>query len=228
MRLIDADACREDFMQEVYAELESDPDNVRANRIIDLFDMMPTIESPRDWTPCAEGLPTEDGKYWVTFMYYGRPFVDKRIYHTRSKTWVKTVNVVAWMPANPKPEPYNPDHIVDPNKMVKEPFVRSEACQRCEDNEKCLWELDAICHCCKPKKADHNKRRRRRERMDSWLDLEPRTFYQVVWKDNSWAVGCSPTMYNIESAQPVAEAFRRDGCEAHVIEITQTRKICTN
>ena len=60
MRLIDADACREDFMQEVYAELESDPDNVRANRIIDLFDMMPTIESPRDWTPCAEGMPTKE------------------------------------------------------------------------------------------------------------------------------------------------------------------------
>lgn len=36
-------------------------------------------------------------------------------------------------------------------KEEKEPFVRSKACQRCKENEKCLWDLDAVCHCCKPK-----------------------------------------------------------------------------
>ena len=70
-----------------------------------------------DWTPCAEGMPTEDGEYWVTFMHYGAPFVDKRTFHARTGIWAKTTNVIAWMP---KPAPYNPDHIVDTNKKVKE------------------------------------------------------------------------------------------------------------
>ena len=116
MRLIDADACREDFMQEVYAELESDPDNVRANRIIDLFDMMPTIESPRDWTPCAEGLPTvketvlatiEDGfGNDIMFAWYdGENWQDG---------YKNKIPVIAWQPL---PAPYRAD---DTTGKVKE------------------------------------------------------------------------------------------------------------
>ena len=41
-RLIDADAHREEFMEFVYAELQDDADNHRANRTIDFFDTLPT------------------------------------------------------------------------------------------------------------------------------------------------------------------------------------------
>ena len=61
--------------------------------------------------------------------------------------------------------------------------------------------------------------------MDNWVDLDPLTIYQITWKDKDGSVRYSPTMYNPKSAQMVAEQFRKDGCEAHVIEITQTRKI---
>ena len=40
-KYIDADAEREDFMAAIYEELQSDPYNNRANRIIDLFDNFP-------------------------------------------------------------------------------------------------------------------------------------------------------------------------------------------
>ena len=40
MRLIDADAEREGFMDMVYEQLADDPDNIRANTIIDYFDSM--------------------------------------------------------------------------------------------------------------------------------------------------------------------------------------------
>ena len=68
------------------------------------------------WTPCSKGLPTEDGEYLVTYMYYGTPLVDKRTY--RSGIWVRTKNVIAWMPSRNRPEPYNPDHIRDTTKKV--------------------------------------------------------------------------------------------------------------
>lgn len=42
MRLIDADANREDFMERVYDILLDEPDNIKANLIIDAFDEMPT------------------------------------------------------------------------------------------------------------------------------------------------------------------------------------------
>lgn len=45
MRLIDADAARDDFAKTVYAECLDDKDNIRANRIIDAFDDLPTIEA---------------------------------------------------------------------------------------------------------------------------------------------------------------------------------------
>lgn len=48
-RLIDVDEYRDEFMDGVYAECYDDPDNIRANSIIDIFDSAPTI------------IPAEDG-----------------------------------------------------------------------------------------------------------------------------------------------------------------------
>lgn len=42
MRLIDADAYRDDFMQTVYDLFSDEPDNIKANLIIDAFDRIPT------------------------------------------------------------------------------------------------------------------------------------------------------------------------------------------
>ena len=45
MRLIDADAVRDDFANTVYLECANDKDNSRANRIIGAFDDLPTIDA---------------------------------------------------------------------------------------------------------------------------------------------------------------------------------------
>lgn len=45
MRLVDQDKGRDDFMQLVYDELSSDPTNDRANRIIEAYDDLPTVEA---------------------------------------------------------------------------------------------------------------------------------------------------------------------------------------
>ena len=42
-RLIDQDAYRDEFMDGVYALCNDDPDNYRANAIIDLYDNAPTV-----------------------------------------------------------------------------------------------------------------------------------------------------------------------------------------
>ena len=73
-----------------------------------------------DWTPCAEGLPEETGKYWVSFFYYGAAFTEKRDYFAHEKRWGQGGNPVAWMPAENQPEPYNPDHIREATKMTQE------------------------------------------------------------------------------------------------------------
>lgn len=45
-RLIDADANRDEFMEEVYDILSDEPDNIKANLIIDAFDKIPTAYDP--------------------------------------------------------------------------------------------------------------------------------------------------------------------------------------
>ena len=45
MRLIDADEVRADFVHFVYEECSDDNDNNRADRIIDAFDDLPTIDA---------------------------------------------------------------------------------------------------------------------------------------------------------------------------------------
>ena len=48
MSLHDNDSYREEFMEEVYKLLADDPDNSRANEIIDLFDNAPEFNPPND------------------------------------------------------------------------------------------------------------------------------------------------------------------------------------
>lgn len=52
---INSDEVREDFMREVYRILDADPNNDRANQIIDVFDNLPTVEmkEPVQWKPTA-------------------------------------------------------------------------------------------------------------------------------------------------------------------------------
>ena len=45
-RLVDADANRDEFMEKVYDILSDEPDNIKANLIIDAFDEMPTAYAP--------------------------------------------------------------------------------------------------------------------------------------------------------------------------------------
>ena len=45
-RLIDAYANRDEFMEEVYDILSDEPDNIKANLIIDAFDEIPTAYDP--------------------------------------------------------------------------------------------------------------------------------------------------------------------------------------
>lgn len=57
MSLYDNDSYREEFMEEVYKLLADDPDNSRANEIIDLFDGAPSIPSSGVWVSVGEKLP---------------------------------------------------------------------------------------------------------------------------------------------------------------------------
>ena len=45
-RLIDADVNRDEFMEEVYDILSDEPDNIKANLIIDAFDEIQTAYDP--------------------------------------------------------------------------------------------------------------------------------------------------------------------------------------
>lgn len=53
MLLLDVDAEREGFMEAVYNILSGDPDNVRANMIIDCYDNLPTVDAVV--LPCKVG-----------------------------------------------------------------------------------------------------------------------------------------------------------------------------
>lgn len=52
---INSDEVREDFIREVYRILDADPNNDRANQIIDVFDNLPTVKmkEPVQWKPTA-------------------------------------------------------------------------------------------------------------------------------------------------------------------------------
>ena len=82
-------------------------------------------EESRDWTPCAEGLPEESGRYRVTVerFFNGKAsrFVSDREFFkylsagSRWESCVISENVLAWKPED---KPYNPDHIRDTTKKV--------------------------------------------------------------------------------------------------------------
>lgn len=130
------DDAREDFMHDVYNELDFLPTNEEANRIIDSFDMVTKgIKQEPRWIPVNERLP-ENAKHkgafcpkYYVMTEYG---VTEGWYNPDVKCWyvllwfmdgrfeewninidkgdipklVKNVPVIAWMPL---PEPYEED-----------------------------------------------------------------------------------------------------------------------
>ena len=67
MSLYDNDSYSEEFMEEVYKLLADDPDNSRANEIIDLFDNAPEFNPPNE-PLTLEQLREMDGEpVWVEF-----------------------------------------------------------------------------------------------------------------------------------------------------------------
>lgn len=156
MRLIDADAIVKSELQ----KHDKKPSDRAWDRFVDIRDAIkaaPTIESPRDWTPCAEGQNLPENKKEVLLSCVGhnkREYVCKGYYirkHTEEigaaddieADWDEVTDtnflpegfyecienwgdysfvyindaVLAWQPL---PEPYNPDHIRDTTKKVKE------------------------------------------------------------------------------------------------------------
>ena len=84
MRLIDADANRDEFMEEVYDILSDEPDNIKANLIIDAFDEIPTAYDPdkvveqleertaflKDCTKYGNKTAEQQSKSYDTMMMY--------------------------------------------------------------------------------------------------------------------------------------------------------------
>ena len=103
------DDAREDFMHDVYNELDFLPTNEEANRIIDSFDMVTKCKQEPRWIPVAERLPKDGGDYLVTLsLYVGgkEPVreVRKDFYCILSKKWLyNNDDVTAWKPL---PQPY--------------------------------------------------------------------------------------------------------------------------
>lgn len=75
---------------------------------------IPSIKPVQNWTPCSEGLPKANGRYFVTLHIYGEldfkvdetvvkiiPFFDKWRVPTHIPEWINealTQEVLAWMP----------------------------------------------------------------------------------------------------------------------------------
>ena len=66
--LIDADANREDFMERVYDILSDEPDNIKANLIIETFDEMPTAYDPDKVVEELEGYRKEMEQFGCSGM----------------------------------------------------------------------------------------------------------------------------------------------------------------
>lgn len=117
---------RDEFMEIVYEELQSDPDNNRANRIIDAADEYAEYEASKreaeqDWVSVEERLPEDPSPYTsiecnVTYEMYGGKlktttmnFVKekvrgKTVKRWRWKTMLSPWTVIAWKPL---PKPYD-------------------------------------------------------------------------------------------------------------------------
>ena len=125
MRLIDADA----LILELQKSGEENPSRkpIADGFISILRENCPTIESPRDWTPCAEGLPEKvDFRLWsknvlaTVEQKTGKRYVIEAYYHYGHGEWKHDQDedfvgeVIAWQPL---PAPYRAD---DTTGKVKE------------------------------------------------------------------------------------------------------------
>ena len=130
MKLYDNDSFRETFMKRVYELLADDPENYRANEIIDLFDNAPEFNPPNEWVSVEERLPeynpgTGAKSYWVAkkdnagnwqmkiaqYCDYGYAItVDAETEVTwRDWDFTKIVNVTHWMPLPAPPDRRPPE-----------------------------------------------------------------------------------------------------------------------
>jgi hypothetical protein len=103
------DDAREDFMHDVYNELDFLPTNDEANRIIDSFDMVTKgIKQEPRWIPVSERLPEENRMFLVTLVDKEDGCVCLEVvwYSHVSGEWEEVPTgekVIAWMPL---PQPY--------------------------------------------------------------------------------------------------------------------------
>lgn len=108
MRLIDADALKNDFDVQYFINNERVFDIPQIKAFIDIS---PTVEAkPVEWIPCSERLPEEAGFYIVTKRQKsGEIQVALGSYRPLFNEWSGNGNfkdVLAWMPL---PEPYRED-----------------------------------------------------------------------------------------------------------------------
>ena len=130
MKLYDNDSYREEFMEEVYKLLADDPDNYRANEIIDLFDSAPPVMGFGKWVSVEERLPeynpgTGAKSYWVAkkdnvgnwqmkiaqYCDYGYAMTMDAETEVTWRDWdfTKIANVTHWMPLPAPPDRRPPE-----------------------------------------------------------------------------------------------------------------------
>ena len=141
MRLIDGDALLaklkqptvEDINEVLRVEYDNAPNDVLAAEAIhNMYETVreaikgaPTLESPRDWMPCAEGLPTprykgQQRQAYLVSLETG--CVSMMFYEFNPNGYLgdgwtdKIISVIAWCEL---PDPYNPDHIREAGKEDK-------------------------------------------------------------------------------------------------------------
>lgn len=96
-----------------------------------LLEAADLLESPRDWTPCAEGLP-EDGNYDVTIKSEsGKLFIELNALFDDGEWYTEYDGgaVIAWMP---KIDPYNPDRKEDVDRIVDANKKIDQVCPKCK------------------------------------------------------------------------------------------------
>ena len=121
-------------INEAIASLKIDAENVgfdtdeddmlpQAKRFIEAVKTVSdALESPRDWTPCAEGMPDTNDDVYITYEYRGK-LIAAIGFMGHSGAWYiledddgneAKVNAIAWQPL---PAPYRAD---DTTGKVKE------------------------------------------------------------------------------------------------------------
>lgn len=115
---------REEFMDIVYYELDSDDDNYRANRIIDAADEYAensSSENPNKWIPVSEEYPKRSGTYWVTTKSGIRRL---SAFYMESCIF-EIMDVIAWTPLI----------IPEPSLIIPEPYKTSPTGAEGSDKE---------------------------------------------------------------------------------------------